>query len=735
MSKMIVSIEGIHCASCVAKIETALKNLPGVEKVQAHLPTHTASIVYREGSLIPQDISRTIESLGYRVLGISSSRGTAEGMTLLSLNQEREMLRNRFWIAAGLTLLIAFAKSLSLSPYTLFFFASFIQFWCGAHFHKGFLRGLRHGSLDMNALVSLSTFSAYFFSCAILFFPEKIPAASRFPRWEEVGMLITFINLGKYLELRSRTHTGQAVQKLMKLSPKTARVVRGGKEQTILSEEILTGDYILVRPGEQIPVDGVVLKGNSSVDESLLTGEGMPVDKSPKSHVFGATMNRTGSLEIEALQVGEDMRLAKIVEAVREAQSTKAPIQNKVDRISAIFVPVVLVVGLVSALLWLTLGPSPRLSYALTVMISVFAVACPCALGLATPIALIAGLGRAAEAGILIKNAEVLERVNQLNVIVLDKTGTLTQGVPEVVQVIPVGNSREDVLKMALVAETESEHPLALAVRRYAEKKGLQAHRPDSLEVFPGEGVKVVVNDPKGGSRSQEILSGRLSWLEKNGVQIKESFKTAVRMEADSVLGVAVNGKFFGAITIADTLRPTALEAVRGLKQMRLHVVLVSGDRSSSVEKVAREVGIEQFFAEVMPQDKAKLVAHFQELGRRVAMVGDGFNDAPALSKADVGIALASGTDVAMDAADITLMRPDLKTIFKAIQFSHKIRHVIMQNLFWAFIYNLFLIPLAAGLFYPWKGWLLSPQFAGMAMALSSLSVVLNSLRLTRAKI
>ncbi|MBI4050927.1 MAG: copper-translocating P-type ATPase [Elusimicrobia bacterium] len=729
MNKVIIPIEGVHCASCVSKIEEALKKLPGIEKAQVHLPTRTASVVYHDGKVEPDNIRRTIEALGYRVLGVSSTRGTAEGLTMVSLEEEKHRLGRRFWLALSITFLILFAQQLSLSPYTLFLLATVVQFWCGMHFHRGLWKGLRHGSMDMNTLVSLSTFAAYGFSSAVLFFPDWVPQTSRMVRWDEVGMLISFVTLGRYLEMRSRSQTGRAVQDLMKMAPKTARVVRNEKEDMIPIEEVEVQDHILVRPGEQIPVDGIVLKGHSSVDEALLTGESMPVDKSPGSHVYGATLNRVGFLEIKAMQVGDEMMLEKIVEAVREAQSTKAPIQRTVDRVSAVFIPIVLLVGLGSACLWLAFGPSPKLGNALSVLISVFVVACPCALGLATPLALVAGLGRAAKEGVLVKNADVLERVGRLNVMLLDKTGTLTQGVPEVVDIVPAGgSSREEVLKYALIAECESEHPLAQAVRRYGDKQIMFVLRPDSLEAFPGEGVRVV-------DKSQEILSGRLPWLEKEGVHIQETFKSAFLMETGSVLGIAVNKKFLGVIVVSDTLRPTAKEAVLGLKRMGLHVALFSGDHSPSVERVAREVGIDQFFAEVMPQDKAALVAHFQEQGKKVAMVGDGFNDAPALSRSDIGIALASGTDVAIDSADITLMSSDLNSILKAIRFSRKIRNVVWQNLFWAFIYNIVLIPLAAGLFYPFTGWILKPHYAGMAMALSSLSVVLNSLRLSKMRI
>jgi len=719
---VVLPVRGMHCASCVARIEAAVGSLAGVNSVSADLPSRTVAVSYVPvlGKFGVRELRRAIEKAGYDVLGESESRAQAEQLSLLAQQGEQRVLLTRLQWSLLFAAPLFLADWLNLSPYTRLLLALPLQVWGGWHFHEGLGRSLLRRRADMNTLVSLSTWAAFLFSAYVTLLPETLPPAARQAQWDTVAGLVTMVTLGRWLEAKTRGKTNEAVVRLMRIAPKTARVARGGEPETVPLAEVEVGETVLVRPGEQIGIDGTVLSGASTVDESLLTGESLPVEKSPGSSVWGGTVNKTGALAIRVSKPGSESALARIVEAVRVSQATKPRIQRFADRAAALFVPIVVLVAVASAVLWALYGPEPKVVFALTCLVSVCAVACPCALGLATPLAIVAGTGRAAEMGVFIRNADVLEDVGRLDVVLFDKTGTLTEGRPRVTDTILAEGARDEMLSFAYAAEQRSEHPFAAAVVAHARASGAAAARVDSFESFPGRGVLVT-------SGGRTVRAGSLAWLRENGTPVQEA--------AGSVLGVAVDGRFLGAFVMADTLRPSAKAAVQALKDMGLEVYLVSGDRNAAAYRIAEAVGIGTVFAEVLPEEKVKTVARLKAEGKRVAMVGEGFNDAPALSAADIGISLASGTDIATEAADMTLINPDLATLAAAIRLSRKIRKVIWENLFWAFAYNLLLVPVAAGALYPSLGIMLKPQYAGAAMALSSISVALNSLRLRRKKI
>ncbi|MCX5794693.1 MAG: heavy metal translocating P-type ATPase [Elusimicrobia bacterium] len=727
---VVLPVRGMHCASCVAKVESAMGGLSGVQSVNVDLPSRTVAITYSPvpGRFGVRELRRAIESAGYDVLGESESRAQAEQLSLLAQQSEQRVLMTRLQWSMLFAVPLFFSDWLNLSPYTQFLLAIPLQVWGGWHFHEGLVRSLRRRSADMNTLVSLSTWAAFLLSAYVTMFPESLPPAARHPQWDAVAGLVTMITLGRWLEAKTRGKTNEAVAKLMRIAPKTARVLRAGQAETVPISEVEVGETIQVRPGEQVGLDGTVLSGASTVDESLLTGESLPVEKSPGSRVWGGSINKTGSMEVRVAKPGSESALARIVEAVRVSQATKPRIQRFVDRVAGWFVPGVMLAAVACAVLWALYGPEPKVVFALTSMVSVLAVACPCALGLATPLAIVAGVGRAAEMGVFIRNADVLEAVGRLDVVLFDKTGTLTEGRPRVMETVIVEGGRDEMLSYAFAAEQRSEHPFAAAVVAYAKGLGVAAAKVDSFEAFPGRGVLVT-------SGGRTVRVGSLGWLKENGSPVPPGPARRFQEEAGSVLGVALDGRFLGAFVLADTVRPSAKAAVSALKGMGLAVYLVSGDRNAASYRVAEAVGIKTVFSEVLPEEKVKTVARLKTEGKRVAMVGEGFNDAPALSEADIGISLASGTDIATEAADITLINPDLETIALAIRLSQKIRKVIWENLVLSFAYNLLLIPVAAGVLYKPFGVMLKPQYAGAAMALSSISVALNSLRLRRKKI
>ena len=724
--RVVLPVRGMHCASCVAKVEGALNKLEGVKAVSVDLPSRTVAVDFTPvpGRLEVRSLRRAIEKAGYDVLGESESRTQAESMSLLSQQAEQRALMTRLQVAVVFSIPLMTAHMLGLSPYTALFLAVPVQLWGGWHFHQGFSRALLRRRADMDTLVSVSTWAAFLYSAYVVLFPETLPPAARVTQWDAVSGLIVFVTLGRWLESRTRGKTSEAVAKLMRLAPKTARVLRDGAEVVVPLAEVEVGETVRVRPGEQIGCDGEVVTGSSTLDESMLTGESQPVEKTVGSRVWGGTLNKGGALEVRVARPGDESALARIVEAVRESQATKPKIQRYVDKIAAWFVPAVIGLSILTAVLWMRWGPEPRFLLAMTCAVSVLVSACPCALGLATPLAVVAGIGRAAEMGVFLRNAEILEEVGKLDVVLFDKTGTLTEGRPRAAGAITVRGTEAEMLSWALACEERSEHPFAAAIVALAKERKVKAPKVDSFEALPGRGVLAT-------SGGQTVRAGSLPWLKEEGVSIPAD--QAMRFsEFGSLLGVALGTDLLGAFQMEDALRPSAPAAVAALKDMGLEVYLVSGDRNAAAYRAAELCGIGTVFAEIRPEEKAGIVRRFQTEGKKVAMVGEGFNDAPALSHADVGVALATGTDVAIESADMTLLNPDLMTLARAIKLSRRIRRVIRENLAWAFVYNLLLIPVAAGALYPRFGVLLRPEYAGAAMALSSISVALNSLRLRR---
>ncbi len=738
------TVEGMTCGSCAARIEKQLRGTPGVTSAAVNYATRVATVDYDPRAVRGEQLVRAIEDAGYGVTPPASGDAGHDHTDLLEVNeaQRRDLVR-RVVVGAVLAIpVVAIAMSHGAVDWLSGRWTMWLQlalttpvmFWCGARFFRNAARGLRHGNVGMDTLVALGTGTAYGYSVAATIWPSffaPFPAADHehpMPPvyFEAAAVIILLILAGRYLEARATGRTTAAIRRLLDLQPRTARVVRNGEETDVPVDHVAVNDLVVVRPGEKIPVDGVVESGSSAVDESMLTGESMPVLKQPSDEVFGATMNTTGAIRFRATRVGADTALRQIVRLVREAQSGKPPVARLADRISGVFVPIVIVIALLCFGGWWFLAPEDdRLRMALLTSISVLVIACPCALGLATPTAIMVGTGRGAERGILIRSAEALETAHRLTAVILDKTGTLTRGRPVLTEVIPAPDFTEhELLRLAASADRPSEHPIAAAIVEGARSRGVDTADPDRFNAIVGRGVEARV----GGAA---VLIGGAAFIRERGVALAlEDHATRLASLAHTPVYVAVNGLFAGLIAVADPVKPESREAVQRLHAEGLLVAMITGDARPTAEAVARQVGIDRVMAEVLPRDKAAHVRTLQQEGHTVAMVGDGINDAPALAQADVGMAIGTGTDVAVDTADITLIRGDLRAVPDAIALSRATVRIIRQNLFWAFAYNFSAIPLAAGLLYPFTGWLLSPIIASAAMAFSSLSVVLNSLRL-----
>lgn len=726
IKKAVIPLEGVHCASCVARVEEAVGAVKGVGRVSVHLPSKTAFVTYDPGLTGSRALRAAIDAAGYKALAFSESSAAAEGVSFEELEREQAYYLSRLLLSALAAFVILLDLFLDMSPYTLFLAATFSWAFCGWHFHAGLWRSLRARAADMNTLVSLSTTTAWLYSVTILIDPHAFGAGAHpHPQWHEVAMLIFFINLGRWLEARSKTGAGRAVSSLLQMAPKFARVMRGGREETVSADSVVPGDLVLLRPGEQVPADGTVLKGSSAVDESLLTGESVPSEKKAGDKVYAGTMNTSGSLELEAVGVGEDMVLMKIAASVRESQAAKGSVQKLVDRISAWFVPAVFLVAVISAGLWAHFAGFGR---AVMVFAAVLAVACPCAMGLAVPMAVAVGFARAARAGVLINNSDILERISRVDTVILDKTGTLTEGRLSVADIRPSGLKEKEFAAVLLAAEAGSEHPFAAALRSHPPWKDIKPPAVSDFQAVAGKGVECLVGGEK-------VVAGSFKWLEELGVTVPAADVEAIAEAPVSAMALARGGKYLGYATLADTLRPGAAALADQLRSMGVEPVVASGDRDQAVAAAAGALGIKSIYSGIFPEEKKAIVARYKALGRKVAMVGDGFNDAAALSEADIGIAMRSGTDIAIQAGDMTLMKNDLAGVVDAIRISKAIKRVINQNLGWAFGYNMMLIPLAAGALYPFTGILVTPWMAGAAMALSSVSVVMNSLRLRGMKI
>ncbi len=746
-----IAIEGMHCASCVLRVENSLKKVRGVDAASVNLATEQASVAFDPAVCTLDSLYQAVEEAGYRPLP-QALAGADEQQQ--AREREEQTLWRKFLFAGIIgALLIALGQyqhlpGLSGLPgavitLTSFALATPVQFWAGWQFYTGAWNRLRHVDADMNTLVAVGTSAAYIYSVFATFAPGLFRAADVEPAvyFDTSAVIIALILMGRYLEAKAKGRTSAAIKRLMGLQARTARVVRDGDELDIPIERVVTGDVVIVRPGEKIPVDGVVLEGRSAIDESMITGESIPVEKSPGDEVIGATINWTGSFRFRATRIGQDSVLAQIVRLVQEAQLSKAPVQRLADLVASYFVPAVIGVAAVTFVIWLALGPTPAFTFALLNAVAVLIIACPCALGLATPTAIMVGTGKGAENGVLIRGAESLETAHRINAIVFDKTGTLTSGTPSLTDVLSAdGWDETELLQLAAAAERGSEHPLGEAIVTAARERSLTEFEASEFAALPGLGVEATVEGRK-------VLAGNLKLMEENGLGLDSLRPESERLAAEgkTPMYVAVDGRMAGILAVADTVKPGAADAIGRLKSMGIEVALITGDNRQTAEAVARQVGVGRVLAEVLPQDKADQVRRLQSEGKVVAMVGDGINDAPALAQADVGIAIGTGTDVAMEASDITLIRGDLEGVATAVSLSRRTMRTIRQNLFWAFIYNVALVPIAAGVLYPLfahtgvptvlhpffgtRGFL-NPILAAAAMAFSSVSVMTNSLRL-----
>jgi len=737
--RLTLPVRGMHCAACVGKVERALARVPGVETASVNLATERATVAFDPARVDVGALQAAVAAAGYELAATPAPpAGETTAPEQAARAREGEQLRRRFIVGAALSapLLVGgmpdffpWAPAWLLDPWNQLLLATPVQFWVGASFHAGFLRDLRYRTASMATLVSLGTNAAYFFSLAVTLWPHVFHVAGAMPYYETAAVVITLVVLGRWLEARARGRTSDAIRRLVGLAPRTARVLRDGGEVDVPTASVEVGDLVRIRPGERLPVDGTVVEGASTVDESMLTGESVPVDKAPGAAVSGGTVNRTGSFVFRATRVGSETTLARIVKLVEEAQGSRAPIQRLADRVAAVFVPIVLgIAGLTFAGWWL-LGPAPSLVHALTTAVAVLVIACPCAMGLATPTAIMVATGRGAEHGVLIRSAAALERLRGAGTIVFDKTGTLTVGRPAVSDVIVAARdvTEADVLALAAAAEQGSEHPIGEAMVARAKELGLALPAVAAFDTVPGQGVDALAPDGR-------VLIGNRVLMEARGVEIGalEARVAALAAEGKTVVYVAFAGRALGLVAVADVLKPDAATAVAALRRRGLAVAMLTGDNRVTATAIARQAGIDRVLAEVQPEAKVREVVALQAEGRAVAMVGDGINDAPALVQADVGIAMGSGTDVAIEAADVTLMRGDVTGVVIAVDLSRRTIRIVKQNLAWAFGYNVVLIPVAAGLLYPLWGVLLSPILAGAAMAFSSVSVVTNSLRLKR---
>ena len=733
-------ISGMHCASCAMNIKSVLNKVPELKNVEVNFASEQASVEH-DGDFPKDKVGSAVESLGYKAHFDEDNKDqTPEDAAELESKRELNELKTKLTWSTFFTVLLLIgamfiqAPEVLRNPWVMLIFATPVQFWVGAQYYKSMWASLKNRLANMDTLIAIGTSVAYFFSLAVLLFEEQLIQLGIEPHvyFEVSATIITLILLGKYLEKRARGQASSAIRKLLDLQAKNATVVRDGKEIMIPVDQIVVGDTIIVKPGEKLPIDGEIIKGETSIDESMVTGESLPVEKGVGAKVIGATVNKSGSIRIVATKVGENTLLAHIIETVKRAQASRAPIQKLVDKISSVFVPIVIILALITFLMWFIFGPEPAFVRGLVSLISVLIIACPCALGLATPMSIMVGTGKGAENGILIKDAEALEVANKINYIVFDKTGTLTYGKPEVdgFEIVARDTDPQFIKNAILAVEKLSHHPLAEAVVRYL-SNDTEVPEAEGFVDRSGFGVKATVN-------GKPVLIGTKKLMESENIEVtKEADKLAEgwRDKARTVSYAAIDNKIAALIGISDLVKPNAKEVVATLKKMGITPVMITGDNAKTAKAIGEQLGIQEILSEVLPQDKANKVKELQEGAKVVAMVGDGINDAPALATANIGIAMGEGTDVAIESSGVTLLRGDISLVPKAVNLSKSTVKNIKQNLAWAFGYNVILIPVAMGVLYPLFGILLNPILASGAMALSSVSVVVNALRLRTKKL
>ncbi|MEJ2696562.1 MAG: heavy metal translocating P-type ATPase [Candidatus Sulfobium sp.] len=741
VSKMTLPIKGMSCASCVANVQEALSSMDGVISASVNFATEKATVEYFPSQVGIRDFRKAVKDAGYEVVEVEKGEDIVE-----KEQREREAayrkLRTKViagvflmvpvfvlmhWDNLGLSRILAMPRQMNFILQLLI--ETPVQFWIGWQFYTGAIAAARHKTTNMNTLIAVGTSSAYIYSVAAIFFPSlfAISGYSAEVYFDTAGTIVVLILLGRLFEARARGQTSEAIKKLIGMQAKTARVIRNGTEVDVQIEEVDIGEVILVRPGEKVPVDGVIKEGYSSIDESMVTGESIPVEKKVGDPVIGATINKTGSFKFEATKVGRDTMLAQIIDMVQSAQGTKPPIARLADVIASYFVPAVIGVAAVTFVIWYFFGPAPAFTYAVLNFIAVLIIACPCALGLATPTSIMVGTGKGAENGVLIRSGVSLETAHKIDTVVFDKTGTLTKGTPEVTDVISGGLSEKEVLFYAASAEKGSEHPLGDAILRKAKDDDIVTKGAEHFIAIPGHGIRARIEE-------RNILVGNERFLTDEGVHMENLKEAAARLslQGKTPIFLSVDNNAAGIIAVADTLKEDSVAAVKALHDLGIEVVMITGDNKRTGEAIAQQAGIDRVLAEVLPEDKAKEVRKLQAESKVVAMVGDGINDAPALAQADVGIAIGTGTDVAMEASDITLIGGNIRGVVTAIALSKATLRNIKQNLFWAFAYNVILIPVAAGVLFPFFGILLNPMFAAAAMGMSSVTVVTNALRLRR---
>ncbi|HNP64211.1 MAG TPA: heavy metal translocating P-type ATPase [Woeseiaceae bacterium] len=739
-----MAVKGMRCASCVTQVETALTQTPGVVSASVNSATAEVDITYRPAQIDVDGLNQAVEASGYALAPAMEATEDSVDRHAAAQNTEYRGLMKKFWFAAIVSLPVMFFSYPDFIPGLrewmpmgsdnrrivwglLGLITLPVLLWSGSQFYTGMWAALRHRTANMHTLIASGITAAFVYSAVAVVFPQWFPTqalAEAF--WDVSTVVVALVVLGMALEVKAKGKTSEAIKKLVGLQAKTARVLREGKEIDLPVEEVVAGDHVVVRPGEKVPVDGRVIEGSSSIDESMITGESIPTEKRAGDEVIGATLNKTGSFTFEATKVGKDTALASIIRMVQDAQGSKAPIQRVVDQVAAYFVPTVMILGILAFMVWYNVGPEPRIVYAIIVLVTTLIIACPCALGLATPTSLTVGIGKGAEHGILIRSGDALQTAKRIDAIVLDKTGTITKGEPALTDVVAVGaTSESELLAWTAALEKGSEHPLGEAIVRGAESRELTLPPARDFAAIPGHGVS-------GQVAGHDLLLGNVKLLRDRGIDADALTPEWERLAADgkTPMYVAVDGKAAGLVAVADTIKDDSAPAIKALHDLGLAVVMITGDNARTAEAIARQVGVDRVLADVLPQDKAHEIQKLQLEGKVVAMVGDGINDAPALAQADVGMAIGTGTDVAIEASDVTLIQGSLTGVVTAMAISRATMRNVYQNLFGAFIYNVLGVPVAMGLLYPFTGLLLSPLIAAAAMAFSSVTVVTNANRL-----